>query len=221
VYNLIIEVYRTNQQYEQTSDIQQLDLERDEQFITFKVAVDYYKRGGTPAQKSAAKAIDYLLKPYRYAAGRSYANNTAELRDFMRDMQVAPYAAHLATLGLTDAVATLQAANEAFDALYNDRSKVVLHRTQLETIREGRHQWDELYRTMATVLPALHLTEVDAAKKESIAVAIDTINAFVVQLHKTLDRRSVKPSDVDADADANGTSTDPETPPSGDDASLD
>jgi len=219
IYDEIIKAYLINQKYEQTADVQQLDHERDELFITFKTAIDFYKRGGTTAQKTAAKAVYFLLEPYRHAAKKSYANATTELRDFTRDVQVTPYAAHLATLGQTDAIVALQATNEAFHTLYSDRTTAELHRAQLEKIREARHQWDEVYRLVAKALPVLYLTETDAAKKQSIGAVIEEITAFVLRLRKTLERRGVKSTSSNGTGggtgdDNNETPSDPETPPS-------
>jgi hypothetical protein len=219
IYDEIIKAYLINQKYEQTADVQQLDHERDELFITFKSAIDFYKRGGTTAQKTAAKAVYFLLEPYRHAAKKSYANATTELRDFTRDVQVTPYAAHLATLGQTDAIVALQAANEAFHTLYSDRTTAELHRAQLEKIREARHQWDEVYRLVAKALPVLYLTETDAAKKQSIGAVIEEITAFVLRLRKTLERRGVTSSSSNGtgggDTPSDETPEEPETPPSG------
>jgi hypothetical protein len=236
IHEKIGEVFRLNQAYQQTSTIQQLDHERDQRFSTFKAGVDFYQRGGTAAQQAAATAIEYVLKPYRKAAVKGYADNTAELGKLIVDIQTPTNAAHLATLGLTDAVAALKAINDQFDALFNSRSADENTRDNLEKIRDLRNEWDKLYRSaIVTVLPALYLVEQDADKKQAIGAAIDEIDGFVVELRKSLAHRnggkssagsSETPSpnpptdgdDNDDDSGDNGGGSnepEPETPPAG------
>jgi hypothetical protein len=189
LHDAIIEAYLLNQQYDQTASIKHLDRERDGQFRTFKAAVDFYQLGGNAAQQAAAQAVAYMLKPYRDANKKSYANNTSQLRDFTRDVQVAPYAAHLETLGQTEAIAALQATNEAFDTLYNERTAALDDRIHMNKIRELRPQWDKVYRLVTTILPSLHFIETDAAKKQAIAAVLKSINGFAEQLRLTLAHR--------------------------------
>jgi hypothetical protein len=212
IYDKMDAVYLINRAYQQTSTIVKLNRERRQQFRGFRAAITFYLNNGTEAQKAAATPFIYLLKPYK-TMNRSYANNTADMFKFIMDVKSAVYAPHLATLNLTDVVNQLEAVNDHFDALYISRSDELYSREVHEKIRILRRDWDVAFRVVAQVLPALHLVETDAAKKETIAEAIDEINGLLLQLKHTMSRRGVKSS-------ANDTNHDPsnETPEhSGDD----
>jgi hypothetical protein len=215
-YDKMGEVYLLNRAYEKTSTIQELDHDRDQQFKGFKGAITFYQATGTAAQKSAAAAIAFLLKPYKLAAGKSYINNTAQLGKFIVDVTAPTYAAHLTTLNLTDAIDQLKGVNDSFDAIYDDRSGEMLNREEHEKIRALRGEWDAVYRVVAQVLPSLHLVETDAAKKQALATAIDEINALLLQLRHVLERRGkTSTGHTDDDSPSDETPEYPENPDDG------
>ncbi|MDR0659115.1 MAG: DUF6261 family protein, partial [Mediterranea sp.] len=95
------EVYRINQAYRQTKELARLDLFRDKTFNYIKNSVKYYLNTGDNAKKTAAAAVNFVLRPYRLDPVKGYIDNTADMGKFVDDMSVKPYPAHIATLGLT------------------------------------------------------------------------------------------------------------------------
>ena len=216
------EVYRTNQGYRQTKKLTELDAARDSRFNYIKTTVNLYLRVGDDAQKAAAEAVAFVLKPYRRGPVRGYSDNTAELGKFVVDMSVAPYPAHIATLGLTVTLAALKADNDAFRTLYDARSEEGLDRAEHEKIRALRREFDDNYRVVTAVLPAACLIETDAAKKAAIDAAIEALNAHILQVKKELAARGDGSSlSVDPDPDhPDGPTTQPEYPDDEDDDDL-
>ena len=215
------EVYRTNQAYQQTKTLTGLDASRDSRFNYIKATVTFYLRTGNEAQKAAAAAVDFVLKPYRLGPVRGYQDNTSELGKFVADMSAAPYPAHIATLGLTETLAGLKADNDAFDTLYNTRSEEGIDRAGHEKIYALRRKFDETWRIVAAVLPGAHFTETNPARKVVIGKAIDEINARILQTKRVLAARgmgSVAVGLVDVDHDhPEGPTTQPEGPEDEDD----
>ena len=215
------EVYRANQAYRQTQTLTQLDAARDKKFNDIKFTVNFYLRMGDDAQKAAAAAVAFVLKPYVQGPVKGYQDNTAELGKFVTDMSVAPYITHIATLGLTETLAGLRADNDAFRTLYEVRAEEGLDRVGHEKIRALRHAFDDIWRIVAAVLPGAHFTETNPARKVVIGKAIDEINARILQTKRVLAARgmgSVAVGLVDVDHDhPEGPTTQPEGPEDEDD----
>jgi hypothetical protein len=210
------EVYRTNQAYKQTKTLVQLDTSRDKKFNFIKNVVGYYLETGDGARKAAAEEIDFILNPYRQGPVRGYQDNTAELGKFVVDMSVAPYPTHIATLGLTEALAGLKADNDAFRTEYEVRAEEGLDRAGHEKIRGLRRKFDETWHVVAAVLPGLHLTETNATKKATLGKVIDEINAHILQMKKVLATRGVGSASVghvDVDRHPTTPDTQPADPP--------
>jgi hypothetical protein len=211
------EVYRTNQAYKQTKALVQLDTSRDKKFNFIKNVVGYYLETGDGARKAAAEEIDFILNPYRQGPVRGYQDNTAELGKFVVDMAAAPYPTHIATLGLTEALAGLKADNDAFHAEYEVRAEEGLDRAGHEKIDNLRRKFDKAWHVVATVLPSLHLTEKDPTKKATLGKVIDEINAHILQTKKMLAARGIGSASVgvvDVDRKPGKPDTQPAEPPS-------
>ncbi|MDR3118849.1 MAG: DUF6261 family protein [Mediterranea sp.] len=191
------EVYLTNRAYEQTEELTRLDDLRGKEFRYIRRTVKFYLTAGSKTQQSAADEVAFMLQPYRHSLKKNYQDSTAELGKFVLDMSAAPYPAHIATLGLTGTLAGLKAGNDAFQALYIARAKEGLSRAGHKSIRQLRQQFDEVYRIVAGVLPAMHFVETDAAKKAAIEKTIATINACILQLKKVLAIRTGKAEAAD------------------------
>ena len=200
------EIYLTNQTYRQTQTLAQLDASRDRKFGDIKATVAFYRRMGNDAQKAAAEAVNFVLKPFRQAPAKGYMDNTAELDKFVTDMSVRPFPAHIAMLGLTGTLAGLKADNDAFTTVYEARAEEGLNRVGHEKIRALRRQFDEAWRIVAIVLPGAHFVEPDAAKKAAIGKAIDEINAHILQTKKTLAARRSRSAHQNHPGDNGGDS---------------
>lgn len=90
-----------NQAYEATKEIEEKDRTRDELFLYIKQTIESNLRCPLADKKAAAVKLEFALNPYRSASSRPYAENTAQITNFVGDMQSAEYAPYVATLGLT------------------------------------------------------------------------------------------------------------------------
>lgn len=92
-----------NQTYEATKEIEEKDKMRDDLFLYVKQTIESNLRCPLADKKAAAEKLSFVLNPYRSANSRPYAENTAQVTNFVDDMQSEQYAPYVAKLGLTDA----------------------------------------------------------------------------------------------------------------------
>ena len=182
-----------NQAYESTKEIEAKDRERDDLFLYVKQTIDSNQYCPVAEKKAAAQKLAFALKPYRSANTKPFAENTAQVSNFVEDMQGAEYKTYVATLGLTEAVAQLKTANDAFNAVYTGRSGEKLTRVSNDNMKTIRPKVDEAYREVASAINALYqvnelVTRAQATSK-SLGTVIDGVNALVVQLQQTLSMR--------------------------------
>lgn len=204
------EAFIQNRAYASTQEIEAKDRERDELFLYVKQTIDTNQYCPVADKKEAAQKLAFVLKPYRSANKKPFAENTAQVTNFVSDMQDSTNAAYVSTLGLTDAVAQLKTANEAFNEVYMGRSGEKLTRASNEKMKTIRPQVDDAYRAVASAINALYqvneLVTRNAATSETLGTLIDNINALCIQLQQTLSARgagskpSVPSGDVNPDA---------------------
>jgi hypothetical protein len=186
------EVFVPNRRFRQTAGIRKLDRERDQLFVTLKISINLSLRRGTAAQKAAAKALAFLIYPYRKLYQQSYIENEALLELFIEDAKSDKYAPHFETLGLTAMVEQLKALNDQFGALYNERSQERQIRSERVKTAQVRREMDVAYRAITSVLPALYITETDEARRQMIGDVIHHINSIVRQLRQSIARRAAR-----------------------------
>ena len=177
-----------NRAYESTKEIEAKDRERDDLFLYIKQTVDSNLYCPVANKKAAAEKLAFAMKPYRSANSKAFAENTAQVTNLVLDFQSEAYAGYVQLLGLTEAVAQLQTANDAFNAVYMGRSGEKLVRASSETMKSIRPKVDAAYRTLASAINALYqvnsLITRSEATETDLGGMIDGVNALIVQLHK-------------------------------------
>ena len=155
-------------------------------------------------KKAAAEKLAYVMKPYRSANSKAFAENTAQVTNLVADFQLEANAGYVELLGLAEAVAQLKTANNEFNAVYMGRSGEKLVRASTENMKSIRPKVDTAFRSLSSAINALYqvnslITRSDATETE-LGGLIDGVNALIVQLHQTLSLRGAGTSaDVDTD----------------------
>jgi len=208
-----------NRAYESTKEIEAKDRERDDLFLYIKQTVDSNLHCPVATKKAAAEKLAFAMKPYRSANSKAFAENTAQVTNLVLDLQSEAYAGYVQLLGLTEAVAQLQAANDEFNAIYMGRSGEKLVRASSETMKSIRPKVDAAYRTLASAINALYqvnsLITRSANTETELGGVIDGVNALIVQLHQTLSLRGAG-SAVEVNVDDNVSPDGVDTPSGGD-----
>lgn len=193
-----------NRAYESTKEIEAKDRERDDLFLYIKQTVDSNLYCPVANKKAAAEKLAFAMKPYRSANTKAFAENTAQVTNLVLDFQSEAYAGYVELLGLKEAVAQLQTANEEFNAVYMGRSGEKLVRASSENMKSIRPKVDAAYRTLASAINALYqvnsLVTRSTATETELGGVIDGVNALIVQLHQTLALRGAgNAADVNTD----------------------
>lgn len=207
-----------NQAYEATKEIEAKDRERDDLFLYVKQTIDSNMYCPVANKKQAAQKLAYALTPYRSANTKPFAENTAQINNFVGDMQSKEYSAHVTTLGLTEAVAQLKTANDAFNAVYAGRSGEKLTRASTDNMKTIRPKVDEAYRAAVSAVNALYqvneLVTRTADTSASLVGIIDGVNALIIQLQQTLSHRGAGTKSNPSGGDS-GEAPDPKPNPGG------
>ena len=193
-----------NRAYESTKEVEAKDRVRDELFLYIKQTVDSNLYCPVATKKAAAEKLAYVMKPYRSANSKAFAENTAQVTNLVADFQLEANAGYVELLGLTEAVEQLQTANNEFNAVYMGRSGEKLVRASTENMKSIRPKVDTAFRSLSSAINALYqvnslITRSDATETE-LGGLIDGVNALIVQLHQTLSLRGAGTSaDVNTD----------------------
>ena len=193
-----------NRAYESTKDVEAKDRERDDLFLYIKQTVDSNLYCPVANKKAAAEKLSFAMKPYRSANTKAFAENTAQVTNLVQDLQSEAYAGYVELLGLTEAVAQLQVANNEFNAIYMGRSGEKLVRASNENMKSIRPKVDTAYRSLASAINALYqvnsLITRSATTEAELGGLIDGVNALIIQLHQTLSLRGAgSTADVNTD----------------------
>lgn len=200
--------FLSNRKFEDTPILQAGDSKRDNGFyLVANVADAYAKFALDEAEKAAGERVAFLIQPARDAAHKGYAEETSILTDLYGKLQAPANATDVETLHLTEAVAAAKAANDAFNALYVERSKELRTRAESLTMKQLRPLTDAAFRDLAEAVNALYrinaLVTKDAEKETALGNAIDLANGLLVQLDRVIRARG-----------GNGSSTTEPTDPS-------
>ena len=193
-----------NRAYESTKEVEAKDRVRDDLFLYIKQTVDSNLYCPVATKKAAAEKLAYVMKPYRSANSKAFAENTAQVTNLVADFQSEANAGYVELLGLTDAVEQLKTANNEFNAIYMGRSGEKLVRASTENMKSIRPKVDTAYRSLASAINALYQVNSLVTRSESteaeLGSLIDGVNGLIVQLHQTLSIRGAgSTSDVNTD----------------------
>jgi hypothetical protein len=191
-----------------------------------KMAVTY----GTGARLTAAKQVEYIIKPYftPSISHQAIADLLSNSGKMVVDLQTAATTPLVATLELTALVAEIDALAHAADAIYNERSDEKELRHLLGSATKRRtHLTDALETVLYSLLQALQSLAPTAADRAEIDEVINHINGLLDSYKIYVKDGGSSdssggipdyPSDGDGDNDpddGNGNNEDPEPPAGG------
>ena len=150
------------------------------------------------------------------AAGRvttmDYASETATLTDLVGKMRETMYAEALTAIGIESAPDDIEEANDAFNAIYLQRSAAERDRAFAADMKTLRPATDEAFDALAYAINALfavnEMVTNDEGKRTALTKVIDDVNAIVVRFRKTIGQKSPSgSSSTDEPADEPGGET--------------
>lgn len=191
------ECYLRNRNYMETPEVKAADKKRDELFLYIAQTIETNIHCPVKSKEEAATRLYFYLTPYRNAPRKSYAEKTAEVKDFAEKMQEGDIEEDIETLGLTNDIVELDNANKAFNTIYNKRSKESLARTISDNMKSIRPKVDAAYKELASAVNSLYQVNTLVTKNStygaSLGTAIDEVNAVILRLQETLSRAGFGP----------------------------
>ena len=210
------EAYLNSQKYENTVPLTEANKACDQRFSAFSMNVKAKAKSYVAEVAAAANRIAAAMEPYKGAAARPHAENIAMVLDMTEKLQSDKYAADIATLGLTADLEDLRQSAILFDAALSAKANERLARISAANMLEIRPVVEAAFSDVADLLTAIYLVatyvDQDAAKAAKVEAIIDKMNAEILRLIETLNRRGAgaKPEVPPTDPT---TPTDPEPEP--------
>ena len=203
------EAYLNSQKYENTVPLTEANKACDQRFSAFSMNVKAKAKSYVAEVAAAAGRIATAMEPYKGAARKAHAENIAMVLDMTEKLQSDKYAADIATLGLTADLEDLRQSAILFDAALSAKANERLARISAANMLEIRPVVEAAFSDVADLLTAIYLVanyvDKDAAKAAKVEAIIDKMNAEILRLIETLNRRG-------AGAKVETPSTDPTTP---------
>lgn len=189
------ECFLPEKSYRETPEIIAANMTRDRLFFFYKQTAQTHADYHPEEEKRAAgQTLSFLFREAAGLPDADYASKTALLTDLAAKLRQPPYAAALAVVGLQDAPDRLDAANEAFNAIYLKRSAAERERAQAQTMKQLRPATDAAFNRLAQAINALYAANEmvgnDAEKRTLMEKVIDDVNAITVRLKKTIRQRT-------------------------------
>ena len=203
------DAYLNSQKYENTLPLGEANKACDVRFSAFSMNVKAKAKSYVAEVAAAADRIAAAMEPYKGAARKAHAENIAMVLDMTEKLQSDKYAADIATLGLTADLEDLRQSAILFDAALSAKANERLARISAANMLEIRPVVEAAFSDVADLLTAIYLVanyvDKDAAKAAKVEAIIDKMNAEILRLIETLNRRG-------AGAKVETPSTDPTTP---------
>lgn len=166
-----------------TSDIALADHQRD---TTYRGLCDTVKgacKHFLPAKQEAAGRVQVVIDHFGNINTKPYDEQTAAINTFINSINT-ECAADVATLGLEEWIAELQANNNSFEALMDERYSNEAGKTQLK-MKEVRKEVDMAYNTITDRIDALGIVN----GTETYAPFVKELNKRVEKFNNTLAQR--------------------------------
>ena len=203
------DAYLNSQKYENTLPLGEANKACDQRFSAFSMNVKAKRKSYVAEMAAAADRVGAAMEPYKGAAARPHAENIAMVLDMTEKLQSEKYAADIATLGLTADLEDLRQSAIVFDAALSAKANERLARVSAANMVQSRPVVEAAFSDVADLLTAIYLVatyvDKDAAKAAKVEAIIDQMNAEILRLIETLNRRG-------AGAKPEVPPTDPTTP---------
>lgn len=162
----------------ETAVLENLDQERDSLVGYILTNIKNERKSPVKARKEAAVALYLVTKPYNGIQKMPNRQETQHIESLLTDLSRSENTAHLTTLGLTEAISTLNTTNQEYKKLTADRTeaKVLL---PTENAKQIRLATNEQYQEITL-----------RAFAQSVALNSPEASAFIASLNVLIDETS-------------------------------
>lgn len=183
--------YKADKGYLETPEIVQTDVVRDLTFGFYREIVRAYAEFcPEEEQRKAGSTLAFAFKETGNAARMDYTGETATLTDLVERLRTEPYATALTTIGMDEMPDKIEAANQAFHEIYNQRSTDVRQRVQSASMKTLRPLTDEAFNTLAKAINALYavneMVTQDEETRTALGKVINDVNDTLMNFRRIL-----------------------------------
>lgn len=205
--------FKVSRKYVDTTEVASRDSVRDNVALFYRgIARVNTEYGLTAETRKAGQLVFDLFNNAGDVVRMDYASETATLTDLVGKMRETMYAEALTAIGIESAPDDIEEANDAFNAIYLQRSAAERDRAFAADMKTLRPATDEAFDTLAYAINALfavnEMVTNDEGKRTALTKVIDDVNAIVVRFRKTIGQKSPSgSSSTDEPADEPGGET--------------
>ena len=163
------------------------------------------------AEGEEARRLSFILETYKSADKAEFAAETASVRSLVRDMK--QYGPLLTKYGLTGIVDSLEAANEEFSTLYNERNQTRLDIKDMGDLQILRKAAVQSFDNVCKIITGLMLIVTDDASKAALARIVNVININIDQFTVIYNRHAGIVAKHKKGGDKDDTATQTPDPP--------
>lgn len=205
--------FKVSRKYVDTTEVASRDSVRDNVALFYRgIARVNAEYGLTAETRKAGQLVFDLFNNAGDVVRMDYASETATLTDLVGKMRETMYAEALTAIGIESAPDDIEEANDAFNAIYLQRSAAERDRAFAADMKTLRPATDEAFDALAYAINALfavnEMVTNDEGKRTALTKVIDDVNAIVVRFRKTIGQKSPSgSSSTDEPADEPGGET--------------
>ena len=205
--------FKVSRKYVDTTEVASRDSVRDNVALFYRgIARVNAEYGLTAETRKAGQLVFDLFNSAGDVVRMDYASETATLTDLVGKMRETMYAEALTAIGIESAPDDIEEANDAFNAIYLQRSAAERDRAFAADMKTLRPATDEAFDALAYAINALfavnEMVTNDEGKRTALTKVIDDVNAIVVRFRKTIGQKSPSgSSSTDEPADEPGGET--------------
>jgi hypothetical protein len=166
-----------------TDKIKEADDLRDTTFRSFKATVKAFESHIEPTKKEAAKTLMIVFKKYGDIAKKSYNAETASIYNLLQDLHLT-YQSEVNLLALTEWVQNLEAINQIFETLLNQRYDEQSGKPDMKLL-EIRKSLDESYANLVKYIEAHLLLHPVEDGTENLDTFVNKLNV-IIKYYKNL-----------------------------------
>ncbi|MDR2388166.1 MAG: DUF6261 family protein [Tannerellaceae bacterium] len=191
------EIYKRDIKSVETKQINESNEKRKAAFMAFKRHVEAATYDETDAIREAGLALTELTEKYADAYKAPMTEISALIFNMIQDLERPRYAAAVTTLGLAAAKDRMERENEAFKAIYTERTYNLEETKSKGNMKEIRRQVDAAAVNFTDNVNAFHRTNemtqpVDQEVKTLLEDIITFFNSYIHQYELIYSRRNPK-----------------------------
>ena len=211
-----IEEFKPEKALSDSKNVKAADENRDDVTYLYKtIARAYADFSIDPEKKQAGADITFAFEQAGNIPEMDYASQTATTSDLVAQLRKEPCLSALEKLNISTAPDEIEAANEAFNEVYKNRSSVERQRAKrdMAAVRKASDAaMDELFKAINALYLVNEMVTKDESKREVLQKIIDQINDLLFRFDKTVNGGSSM-----SPGDEGGSGAEPTTPPEGSD----